>query len=144
MTTTTIVILAVIVLAVILLLMLAMGRSRGVARPRLVPLSLEASDRFAAQWERIEARFVEAPEEAVREADSVLMSLLREREHPMAEGRLPSGMRKARRLATGRKGTGGTEGMRLAMLQYRSMMEEYGRPAEERLPVRDERREIAS
>jgi hypothetical protein len=143
MTTTTIVILGVIVLAVILLMIFALGRSRGLGRPHLKPLSDEARDRYATQWDRIEARFVDAPEEAVREADSVLMGMLREREHPMGEDKLPSGMRKARRMAIGQEGKGGTEGMRQAMLQYRAVMEEYGRPSD-RERARDERREMAS
>ena len=97
----------------------------------------------------MEARFVDDPEGAVREADSILMGMLREREHPMEEDRLPNRMRKARRLATGQDGRGGTEGMRQAMLEYRGVMEEYGRPADERARERDERdredrREVAS
>jgi hypothetical protein len=146
MSSTVIVILGVIVVAVILLMIMAVGRSRGVRRPQLTPLSPEARDRYAVQWDRVEARFVEAPEEAVREADSILMGLLRERSHPMVERQLPAGMRKARRLAVGEEGKGGTEGMRQAMLQYRAVMEEYGRPVDEPKRVRDERErpEIAS
>ena len=146
MSSTVIVILGVIVVAVILLMIMAMGRSRGGRRPQLTPLSPEARDRYAGQWDKVEARFVEAPEEAVREADSILMGLLRERSHPMDEKRLPAGMRKARRLAVGEEGKGGTEGMRQAMLQYRAVMEEYGRPVDEPKRVRDERErpEIAS
>jgi hypothetical protein len=144
MSTTTIVILGVIVLAVILLAILAMSRSGGIGRPKLKLLSSEARDRFATQWDRIETRFIAAPEEAVREADSILMAMLREREHPMAEDKLPGGVRKARRLAIGLKGKGGTEGMRLAMLRYRAVMEEYGRPTDEPERVPAERREIAS
>jgi hypothetical protein len=56
-------------------------------------------------------------------------------------------MRKARKLAVGEQGRGGTEGMRQAMLEYRGVMEEYGRPADDRDRVRDDRddrREIAS
>ncbi len=143
MSTTTIVILGVIVLAVILLAMLAMGRA-GANRPRLKPLAPEALDRYGSQWDRIEARFVDAPEEAVREADGLLTSMLREREHPMTPERLPNGMRKARRLGMGEEGRGGTEGMRLAMLQYRKVMEEYGHVSDDHQHGREERPEIAS
>jgi hypothetical protein len=148
MDTTTLVIVGVVVLAVILLI-LVIGRSRGLAKPKLRALPPEARDRYGAQWDKVEARFVDDPEGAVREADSILMGLLREREHPMVEGKLPARMRKARRLATGQDGRGGTEGLRQAMLEYRAVMEEYGRPADEHVRDRDERdredkREIAS
>jgi hypothetical protein len=150
MDTTTLVIVGVVVLAVILLI-LVVGRSRGLARPKLKALAPEALDRYGAQWDKVEARFVDDPEGAVREADSILMGMLREREHPMEEERLPARMRKARRLAIGQEGKGGTEGMRQAMLEYRAVMEEYGRPSDERARIRDreerdreDKREIAS
>jgi len=153
MNTTTLVIVGVIVLAVIIVLaIVSFGRSRGLGRPKLKELTPEARDRYGAQWDKVEARFVDDPEGAVREADSILMGLLREREHPMREDQMPNRMKRARRLATGQEGKGGTEGMRQAMLEYRGVMEEYGRPADDRTrerDVRDERdredkREIAS
>ncbi|HZQ49277.1 MAG TPA: hypothetical protein VFB69_03115 [Candidatus Dormibacteraeota bacterium] len=145
MNTTTLVIIGVVVVAVILILALVLGRNRGgLGKPKLRDLTPEARDRYGAQWDRVEARFVDDPEGAVREADSILMGLLREREHPMQEDRLPNRMRKARRLAMGQDGRGGTEGMRQAMLEYRGVMEEYGRPADAAERERDDRREIAS
>jgi hypothetical protein len=143
MDTTTIVILGVVAVAVILLIALAASRARS-TRPKLTPLSDEARERFATQWDRVEARFVDAPEEAVREADGVLTAMLRERQHPMTQDSLPNGIQRARRLAVGDEGKGGTEGMRQAMLQYRAVMEEYGRPVGEHKHLPDERREIAS
>lgn len=146
MNTTTLVIIGVVVLAVIVILALVIGRTRGgLGRPKLRELSPEARDRYGAQWDRVESRFVDDPEGAVREADSILMGLLREREHPMREDQLPNRMRKARKLAIGEQGRGGTEGMRQAMLEYRGVMEEYGRPTDDRDErARDDRREIAS
>lgn len=149
-TTTILVIVGVIVVALIVVgVIVAAVRSRGLGGPRLKALSPEARDRYGAQWDKVEARFVDDPQGAVREADSILMGLLREREHPMGENQLPNRMKKARRLAVGQEGKGGTEGMRQAMLEYRGVMEEYGRPADDRDPGRDERerddrREIAS
>jgi hypothetical protein len=144
MDSTTAVILGVIVLAAIVVLLIVAGmRSRGgLGKPKLKPLTGEARDRYGSQWDKVEARFVDDPEAAVREADSILMGLLREREHPMVERQLPAKMRKARRLAIGQEGKGGTEGMRQAMLEYRGVMEEYGRPADERERVRDRNREL--
>ncbi len=145
MSTTTLVIVGVIVLAVIIVLAIVLGRSRGLGKPKLKELTPEARDRYGAQWDRVETRFVDDPEGAVREADSILTGLLREREHPMGEDQMPARMRKARRLATGQEGKGGTEGMRQAMLEYRSVLEEYGRPADARDDrEREDRREIAS
>jgi hypothetical protein len=145
MSTTTLVIVGVIVVAVILIVALVVGMTRGgIGKPKLKALTPEARDRYGAQWDRVEARFVDDPEGAVREADSILMGLLREREHPMQEDKLPARMRKARRLGMGQDGKGGTEGMRQAMLEYRAVMEEYGRPTDEGERARDDRREIAS
>jgi len=143
MTTTTLVILGVIVLAIILIAIFAMSRSGKLGRPALKPLAPESRDRYAAQWDRIETHFVDAPEDAVKEADALALALLGEREHPLAEEKLPSDMQKARRLATGREGKGGTEGMRQGMLMYRSVIEQYARPADDRA-AREHRREIAS
>ena len=149
--TTALVIVGMIVLAVIILIVVGLvARMRGgFGGPKLKPLTPEARDRYGAQWDRVEARFVDDPAGAVRESDSILMGLLREREHPMGEDQLPARMKKARRLGSGREGKGGTEGMRQAMLEYRGVMEEYGRPADDKNRDRkpqepDERREVAS
>ena len=147
MNTTTLVIIGVVIVAVIVVLALVLGRMRGgLGKPKLKDLTPEARDRYGSQWDRVEARFVDDPAGAVKEADSILMGMLREREHPMNEDQLPAKMRKARMLGSGQEGRGGTEGMRQAMLEYRAVMEEYGRPAEDRnrAPEPDDRREIAS
>jgi hypothetical protein len=67
------------------------------------------------------------------------MSVMRERRHPLEEGSLPKEVRVARRDATMGRGDK-TEGMRRAMLQYRSVME---RMAGARSKERDGRREMA-
>src|SRR4029077_13973990 len=99
------------------------------------------------QWDKIEMRFVDAPDEAVREADAMILAMLGERGHPLREDKVPAKMRKARREATGRDGDGGTEGMRQAILHYRAVIEEYARPVDVRQtppPQQTDRREIAS
>jgi hypothetical protein len=143
MATTTLVILGVIVLDMILIAVLMGSRSGGMRSPALKPLAPESRDRYAAQWDRIETHFVDGPQDAVREADALALALLGEREHPLAEERLPAHMRKARRLAAGRDGKGGTEGLRQAMLMYRGVIEEYARQ-DDRESTRERRREIAS
>jgi hypothetical protein len=117
---TTLVIVGVVVLVVIVALLVLVGRSRRAPRPVLRPLSIEGRERYVSRWDQIEARFLDAPEEAVGEADALVLALLGERGHPLAENRLPDELRMARRNAS----RGGTEGMRLAMLHYRAVVEE--------------------
>ena len=138
MQTSTLVILGVIVLLAIVALVLIAARSSRMRHPALKPLSPEAQDRYVSQWDRIEAKFIDSPDEAVKEADALLL----------AEEKLPRRMRKARGVAIGREGRGGTEGMRQALLHYRAVVEEYGRPTghvHDREHMHDEetRREVA-
>ena len=119
MQTSTLVILGVIILLAVVALVLIAARSSRMRHPALKPLSPEAQDRYVSQWDRIEAKFVDSPEEAVKEADALLLAMLGEREHPLAGEKLPRRMRKARDVATGREA--GTEGMRQALLHYRAV-----------------------
>ena len=57
MSTTTVVILGIIVLAVIVIAVMVATRSGRMRRPALKPLAAESRDRYAAQWDRIEAHF---------------------------------------------------------------------------------------
>jgi hypothetical protein len=138
MDTATFVIVGLILIVLIGLFALA-GRSRGINRPALRPLTPEARDRYAAKWDQIESRFLEVPEEAVREADALVLAMLGELAHPLAENRLPDGVRKARREAS----RGGTEHMRLAILHYRSVVAEMGRITQEPEHIAEGRRETA-
>jgi len=138
--TTTLVIIGVVVLGAIVAVIALSGRSRRVGRTALKPLMPEARDRYWARWDQIESRFLEAPDEAVREADALILAMLGEREHPLGHERLPEGMRKARKDLS----RGGTEGMRVAMLHYRAVMEEMaGVPDAGRERMQRGRRETA-
>ena len=136
MDTTTLVIIGLAVLVIVLMLLFSRGgRSRHVD---LQPLSNESRDRYLTDWDRIEMRFVDAPEEAVREADAIVMSVLRERRHPLETRKLPDDVQAARKDASTERGDR-TEGMRRAMLRYRAVMEKMvPAPREER-----SRREMA-
>src|SRR6266850_1193309 len=136
MDTTTLVIIGLAVLVIVLMLLFSRGgRSRQVD---LQPLSNESRDRYLTDWDRIEMRFVDAPEEAVREADAIVMSVLRERRHPLETRKLPDDVQAARKDASMERGDR-TEGMRRAMLRYRAVMEKMvPAPREER-----SRREMA-
>ena len=129
--------LALVVIALIVLF----GRiGRAGRRVDLLALPDESRDRYLVEWDRIEMRFVDAPGEAVREADALVMSLLRERRHPLETRRLPKELQNARDDASIEKGDR-TEGMRRAMLQYRAVMEKMvGAPVRDE---RDARREMA-
>jgi hypothetical protein len=76
----------------------------------------------------------------VREADALVISLLRERRHPLETRRLPKELLRARDDASLEKGDR-TEGMRRAVLHYRAVMEKMvGAPVR---PDREGRREMA-
>ncbi|HUZ87726.1 MAG TPA: hypothetical protein VNF26_12330 [Candidatus Baltobacterales bacterium] len=132
---------AVVVLAVVVLLLLVRAFTGRRKRPILRPLAVESRDRYITEWDRIETRFIDAPEDAVREADAIVMSVLRERGHPLGERDLPNEVRQARREAVDRKDK--TEGMRQAMLHYRAVMERMIGTEVGARRVESERREMA-
>lgn len=91
------------------------------ARAHLTPLDPDARSRYVAAWERIEKRFMDAPEEAAQEADALLTALLGERGHPLGADRIPYQLRRARRnLADGQR-RHRTEDLRHALLDYRAV-----------------------
>ena len=108
-------------LLVIVLIVLFGGARRRDGRVDLLPLADESRNRYLLDWDRIEMRFVDAPEEAVREADALVISLLRERRHPLVTKRLPKDLQEARDEASRDKGDR-TEGMRRALLHYRAVV----------------------
>jgi hypothetical protein len=138
---TTVVIWAVVALVIVAILTSAV-RAWRFRPPQLKPLPDESRSRYVAAWDRIEARFVDAPEEAVREADSVVMSVLSERGHPLGTDRLPSRYVRARRMAMAKEGRSGTEDLRRAMLDYRAIFDQMV-GSEHREQARNGRREIA-
>jgi hypothetical protein len=138
MSTTALVVIVLAVIVIVLMLLFARGARRG-GRVNMVPLSNDSRDRYLSEWDQIEMRFVDAPEEAVREADALVMSLLRERRHPLEERRLPREVQDAHHDATVKGDR--TEGMRRALLHYRAVMEKMvGAPVR---GERDGRREMA-
>jgi hypothetical protein len=111
--------------------------------PRLAPLSPEARNQFVDSWHRISAGFIDAPREAVQQADALVVSLLRERGRPVHHKQLPTPILDARQRVA-RDSTNGTEELRQAMLRYRSIFtRSIGRrpPEPEQQDVR--RRELA-
>ncbi|TMF82117.1 MAG: hypothetical protein E6I11_15130 [Chloroflexi bacterium] len=121
MDTGTLITILVVALVVFVLLFLMRAAGVGGRRPKLRPLPAESRDRYISDWDEIETKFVDAPEQAVREAESLVMSMLRERGHPLTERDLPDEVRRAHKL--GYSSRDKTEGMRQALLHYRAVME---------------------
>ena len=111
--------------------------------PRLAPLSPEARNQFVNSWHRITAGFVDAPREAVQQADALVLSLLHERGRPVQHDQFPKPIQEARRCIASER-TNGTEAMRQAMLHYRSIFTQSigsRQPEPDRQDIR--RREMA-
>jgi hypothetical protein len=101
------------------------------------PLAPAARERYAADWERVQARFVDDPEGAVREADGLIQSVMADRgypvddfdqraadlsvDHPDVVEHYREGQRLARAAVLG---DGTTEELRLAMQHFRSLFDE--------------------
>src|SRR6266550_3674423 len=81
MDTGTLVTILVVVLVVLVLLFLVRAAGVGRRRPKLRPLPAESRERYIGEWDEIETKFVDAPEQAVREAESLVLSMLREGGH---------------------------------------------------------------
>ncbi len=116
----TLVTVLVIALVVVVLLLLVRAAGVGRSRPRLRALASESRDRYINDWDEIETKFVDAPEQAVREAEALVMSVLRERGHPLTERDLPQEVQRAHKL--GYSSRDKTEGMRQALLHYRAVV----------------------
>jgi len=121
MDTGTLVTILVVALVIVVLLFLVRAAGIGRSRPKLRPLTPESRDRYVHDWDEIETKFVEAPEQAVREAEALVMAVMRERGHPLTERELPQEVQRAHRLGYASKDR--TEGMRQALLQYRAVLE---------------------
>jgi len=107
MDTGTLITILVVALVVFVLLFLMRAAGVGGRRPKLRPLPAESRDRYISDWDEIETKFVDVPEQAVREAESLVMSMLRERGHPLTERDLPDEVRRtssATRLGTRPRG----------------------------------------
>jgi hypothetical protein len=123
MNTTTLVILIVIVAIVVVAIVAAaamMGR-----RTRLRALPEDAKARYASSWAAIQARFIEDPRAAVREADQLAVSMLRDRGAQMEEeGKLPADLKEARGAIGANADQVDTERLRKAMLHYNKLFED--------------------
>ncbi len=106
------------------------------------PLSEAARTRYADDWQRAEQRFVDDPELAAREADSIVRSVLDEKgypdddfdtrsaavsvDHPSVVDRYRHGHEMVH--GDGAKGDERTENLRKAMVDFRAVFEQLVEP----------------
>jgi hypothetical protein len=95
------------------------------------PLTTAARERYLEEWQRVQARFVDDPAGAVREADLLIESVMRERGYPVDDFQqraadisvdhphVVENYREANRLRGG-----DTEAQRQAMVHYRALFDE--------------------
>ena len=101
------------------------------------PLTLAERDRFAADWKKIEAHFVERPATAVVEADELVELVMRTRGYPMADFEKHAELlsvkhpRVVEHYRAGHaiierhgRSAASTEDLRQAMLHYRALFED--------------------
>ncbi len=120
-TALTILIVAIIAAIVIIGIVVAAARKR----VELRDLPPESKDRYLRSWQAVEARFIDSPEEAVREADRVAVGVLSERGSTLHDEKsVPDDLKRARSAAASDKGRQGTEGMREAMVCYKRIVED--------------------
>ncbi len=140
MDTGTLVTILIVAVVVVVLLLLLRAAGVGRRRPQLRALAPESRERYVNEWDEIEAKFVDSPEQAVREAEALVMSVLRERGHPLTERDLPQEVQRAHRL--GYSSRDKTEGMRQALLHYRAVVERMV-GTEDQVRREERRREMA-
>jgi len=111
-----------------------MQRRERVERLKIVPLAREDADALGRRWQDVQARFVDDPTDAVREADALLKETMRKRGYPIENfeqrvadvsvdhPQVVSNYRDARAIAVkNESGRASTEDLRLAIVHYRAL-----------------------
>jgi hypothetical protein len=113
------------------------ARTERVQKLRIVPLSRADADRFSERWRAAQARFVDAPESAISEADHLVMEVMQIRGYPVGDfearaadvsvdhPKVVEHYRAAHEIALrNQRGEAETEDLRRAMVHYRTLFEE--------------------
>ena len=103
----------------------------------IIPLEPEARARYIEAWRNTQARFVDEPGEATREADRLITSVMRDRGYPVDDfeqraadisvdhPQVVDDYRAAQAIAAANeRSEAGTEDLRQALVHYRSLFEE--------------------
>lgn len=106
------------------------------------PLTAEQQQSFTHEWHDVQARFVDTPADAVRDADSLLSHVMRERGYPVGDfdqrasdvsvdhPHVIENYRAAHRISQrSAAGHASTEELRQAMVHYRSLFDDMLRDA---------------
>jgi hypothetical protein len=112
-------------------------RAKRVDRFKIRPLVREQADAFEREWRRIQSRFVDDPDAAVAEADSLLTQVMTARGYPLEDfdrraddisvdhPHVVENYRTARALVLKRqRGEAGTEELRQAIVNYRALFDD--------------------
>lgn len=126
-------------------------RERRVARFHIRPLTPEDATRFSAQWEAIQAKFVDDPHGAVTDADKVIGEVMLARGYPVGDFEqqvadisvdhpdVVINYRAAREIADEhRRGQASTEDLRQAMVHYRALFRDLLETPAEAIPDADQ------
>lgn len=113
------------------------AREQRVRNMHIEELPAGARDRYTEEWRTVQAHFVDRPQGAVREADSLVMQVMRDRGYPVDSfeqrvadispdhPRVVDNYRAAHGIAARcERGDVSTEDLRKAMVHYRTLFEE--------------------
>jgi hypothetical protein len=103
----------------------------------LRPLPADSRDHYASRWHNTQAKFVDAPEDAVSDADALIQEVMRERGYPVEDfdqrsadlsvdhPEVISNYRAAHGISvSNERGKASTEDLRTAMVHYRALFVE--------------------
>ena len=109
-------------------------RQRRVRKLDIRPLSPEAQERYSARWMSLQERFVDDPEDAVAQSQTLVAEVMRERGYPTEHGdqiaadlsvehaKTIGNFRAAEEISQkATAGTASTEDLRQAMIHYRAL-----------------------
>jgi hypothetical protein len=133
-----------LVIAIVVIVAAAVALAVALARrSKLRGLPEESRDRYARSWRGVENRFIDDPQGAVHDADRIVVMLLSERGATLGDPRtVPDDLRQARKAAASDNGRQSTEGMRVALVHYKRIVDDS--IGSTRMKRAGYRREVAS